>query len=67
MRNMWDDDLKGGAGKKPKDHKRQNRSHQKILQKVSRIFMKFLKIDNWDRLLELDPKIIQRNICDYIS
>jgi hypothetical protein len=28
--------------------------------------MKFLKVDNWDKLLESDPKIIQRNICDYI-
>jgi hypothetical protein len=28
--------------------------------------MKFLKVDNWDKLLEPDPKGIQRNICDYI-
>ena len=28
--------------------------------------MEFLKVDNWEKLLEPDPKIIQRNICDYI-
>jgi site-specific recombinase XerD len=39
---------------------------QKSYQKSLEYFMKFLKVDNWDNLLELDPKIIQRNICDYI-
>ena len=28
--------------------------------------MKFLKVDNWDKLLKSDPKSIQRNICDYV-
>jgi site-specific recombinase XerD len=39
---------------------------QKCYQKSLEYFMKFLKVDNWDKLLESDPKIIQRNICDYI-
>lgn len=29
-------------------------------------FMRCLKIDNCDKLLELDPKLLQMNICDYI-
>jgi hypothetical protein len=29
-------------------------------------FMKYLKIDTYDKLLDKDPKIIQMNICDFI-
>jgi integrase len=29
-------------------------------------FMKFLKLDNYDRILDLDPKVLQMSICDYI-
>lgn len=29
-------------------------------------FMKFLKLDNYDRILDMDPKILQMNICDYV-
>ena len=39
---------------------------RKCYQKSIEYFMKFLKVDNWDDILESDPKIIQRNICDYI-
>ncbi|MFZ0345724.1 MAG: hypothetical protein WAL24_11260 [Nitrososphaeraceae archaeon] len=30
-------------------------------------FMKYLKIDTYDKLLDKDPKIIQMDICDFIS
>lgn len=39
---------------------------QKTYKKSLEYFMKFLKVDNWDKLIESDPKSIQRNICDYI-
>src|SRR5215207_3705018 len=39
---------------------------QKSYRKSLEYFMKFLKVHNWDDLLESDPKIIQKNICDYI-
>ena len=29
-------------------------------------FMKYLKIDTYDKLLDKDAKIIQRDICDFI-
>jgi integrase len=29
-------------------------------------FMKFLRIDDYDRILDMDPKLLQMNICDYI-
>jgi site-specific recombinase XerD len=29
-------------------------------------FMSFMKIDDCDKLVDLDPKLIQVNICDYI-
>lgn len=29
-------------------------------------FMKFLKLDDYDRILDMDPKLFQMNICDYI-
>ena len=29
-------------------------------------FMKYLKLDNFDSILDLDPKLLQMNICDYI-
>jgi integrase len=29
-------------------------------------FMKFLRLDSYEKLLNSDPKLIQRNICDYI-
>src|SRR5688500_19036959 len=29
-------------------------------------FTKFLKIDDYDRILDMDPKLLQMNICDYI-
>lgn len=29
-------------------------------------FMKFSKLDDYDRILDLDPKVLQMNICDYI-
>jgi integrase len=28
--------------------------------------MKYLKLDNYDSILDLDPKLLQLNICDYI-
>ncbi len=39
---------------------------QKSYQKAIEYFMRFLKVDSWDKLVESDPKNIQRNICDYI-
>lgn len=39
---------------------------RKHYKKSLEYFMKFLKVDNYDKLLETDPKIIQMNICDYI-
>ena len=29
-------------------------------------FAKFLKLDDYDRILEMDPKLLQMNICDYV-
>lgn len=29
-------------------------------------FTKFLKLDDYDRILDMDPKLLQMNICDYI-
>jgi integrase len=43
-----------------------NSTTQKSYKKSLEYFMKFLKVENWDELLEPDPKTIQRNICDYI-
>ena len=28
-------------------------------------FAKFLKLDDYDRILDMDPKLLQMNICDY--
>ena len=39
---------------------------KKSYKKSLEYFMRFLKVEDWDKLLESDPKTIQKNICDYI-
>ena len=42
-----------------------NSTTQKSYKKSLEYFMRFLKVDNWDKLLEPDPKTIQVTSSSY--